>query len=99
MVRPIKSMQVAAARIGEGALEHRIDVTRNDELGMLGEEFNRMAARLQDSYAGLEDKVAERTRELAAALAELDEKSRQLETVSRHKSEFLANMSHECERR
>jgi signal transduction histidine kinase len=95
MVRPIKSMQVAATRIGEGALEHRIDVTRNDELGMLGEEFNRMAARLQDSYAGLEDKVAERTRELGAALAELDEKSRQLETVSRHKSAFLANMSHE----
>ena len=95
MVRPIKSMQLAAARIGEGALQHRIDVTRNDELGLLGEEFNRMAARLQESYAGLEEKVEERTRELGTALGELDVKSRQLETVSRHKSEFLANMSHE----
>ena len=95
MVRPITSMQVASARIGEGALDHRIEVTRKDELGMLAEEFNRMAARLQESYAGLEEKVEERTRELGTALAELDEKSRQLETVSRHKSEFLANMSHE----
>ena len=95
MVRPIKSMQIAAARVGEGELEHRIAVGSNDELGKLGEEFNRMAARLQDSYAGLEDKVAERTRELGSALAELDEKSRQLEGISRHKSEFLANMSHE----
>jgi signal transduction histidine kinase len=95
MVRPIKSMQVAAAGVGEGALEQRIDVTSQDELGKLGDEFNRMAARLQESYAGLEDKVAERTRELGSALAELDEKSRQLETISRHKSEFLANMSHE----
>jgi two-component system NtrC family sensor kinase len=95
MVRPIASMQVASARIGEGALDHRIEVTRKDELGMLAEEFNRMAARLQESYAGLEEKVEERTQELGTALAELDEKSRQLETVSRHKSEFLANMSHE----
>jgi signal transduction histidine kinase len=95
MVRPIKSMQVAAGRVGEGALEQRIDVKSEDELGKLGDEFNKMAARLQESYAGLEDKVAERTRELGSALAELDEKSRQLETISRHKSEFLANMSHE----
>ena len=59
MVRPIKSMQAASARIGEGALDHRIEVTRKDELGMLADEFNRMAARLQESYAGLEEKVEE----------------------------------------
>ncbi len=33
MVRPIASMQVASSRIGEGALDHRIEVTRKDELG------------------------------------------------------------------
>ena len=54
-----------------------------------------MAAQLEESYAGLEQKVEERTRELATALSELDEKSRELEAASRHKSEFLANMSHE----
>ena len=54
-----------------------------------------MAERLQESYAGLEQKVEERTRELATALGELDEKSRELEAASQHKSEFLANMSHE----
>ena len=54
-----------------------------------------MAARLEESYSHLEQKVQERTRELAAALGELDDKSRELEAVSRHKSEFLANMSHE----
>jgi signal transduction histidine kinase len=95
LVRPITSMQEAAARIGEGELDHRLDVPRSDELGLLADEFNRMAARLQESYAGLEEKVDERTRELTTTLAELDEKSRQLETVSRHKSEFLATMSHE----
>ena len=88
-------MQAAAAQIGAGALDQRIDVRGSDELGALAEEFNRMAGRLQESYAGLEQKVEERTRELEEALAELDEKSRELEAASTHKSEFLANMSHE----
>ena len=95
LVRPIESIQAAAAKIGSGALDQRIEIPSNDELGALAEEFNRMAARLRESYAGLEQKVEERTRELATALGELDEKSRELEAASRHKSEFLANMSHE----
>ena len=95
LVRPIESIQVAAARIGSGALDQRIDTTSRDELGALAEEFNRMAEQLEGSYANLEQKVDERTQELAATLEQLDEKSRELETASRHKSQFLANMSHE----
>ncbi len=95
LARPIEAIQVAAAKIGSGSLDQRIDVSSSDELGALADEFNRMAARLEASYAGLEQQVEERTRELAGALAELDEKTRELEAASRHKSEFLANMSHE----
>ena len=72
LVRPIESIQAAAAKIGSGSLNQRIEISSNDELGALAEEFNRMAARLQESYAGLEQKVEERTRELGTALAELD---------------------------
>jgi len=95
LVRPIESIQTAAAKIGSGALNQRIEIASHDELGALAEEFNRMAARLQESYASLEQKVEERTRELATALGELDKKGRELEAASLHKSEFLANMSHE----
>ncbi|MDQ3670911.1 MAG: sensor histidine kinase [Actinomycetota bacterium] len=95
MARPIEAMQAAAARIGAGALDQRIDVLSSDELGALAEEFNRMVERLEESYSGLEQKVEERTRELETALGELDEKSHELEAASKHKSEFLANMSHE----
>jgi len=95
LVRPIESIQTAAAKMGSGALNQRIDISSRDELGALADEFNHMAERLEASYEGLEQQVQERTRELATALAELDEKSRELEAASRHKSEFLANMSHE----
>ena len=95
LVRPIESIQAAASKIGSGALDERIEISSNDELEALAEEFNRMAAQLQESYASLEQKVDERTIELETALTELDEKSRKLEAASLHKSEFLANMSHE----
>jgi signal transduction histidine kinase len=95
LVRPIETIQVAAAKIGSGELDQRIEVSSNDELGALADEFNHMAEQLRESYVGLELKVEERTRELATALSELDEKSRELEAASQHKSDFLANMSHE----
>ncbi len=81
VVRPVGVLRQGAARIGAGALDHRIEVQTGDELEALATEFNRMAAQLQESYSGLEQKVEERTREL--------------EIANKHKSQFLANMSHE----
>ncbi len=88
MTRPIRALEAGAARIGGGALEERIDVRTNDELESLADAFNAMARQLRESYANLERKVDERTRELAGANA-------RLAVASQHKSEFLANMSHE----
>ena len=81
MVRPIQALQKGAARIGAGALDHRIEISSGDELEALGDQFNRMAAQLQDSYATLERKVDERTHELALA--------------NLAKSRFLAAASHD----
>ena len=88
MVRPIQALQEGAARIGGGALDQRIDVRTGDEVEALAEEFNRMTERLRDSYANLEQKVTERTRDLADALA-------QLEKANQHKSDLLSTVSHE----
>ena len=71
MVAPIRVLQAGAARIGAGELGHRIEVRTGDELEALADEFNRTTAKLQESYAGLEQKVAERTEELTRSLAEL----------------------------
>jgi signal transduction histidine kinase/CheY-like chemotaxis protein len=71
MAAPIRTLQAGAARIGAGDLGHRIQIRTGDELEALGEEFNRTAAQLQESYAGLEQKVEARTRELSKALEEV----------------------------
>ena len=88
MVGPIQALRAGAERIGGGDLSQRIRIKTGDELEALADQFNDMAGRLQESYAGLEQKVEERTREV-------EEKSRQLEMASQHKSQFLASMSHE----
>ena len=88
MVGPIQALRAGAERIGGGDLAQRIRIKTGDELEALADQFNDMAGRLQESYAGLEQKVEERTREV-------EEKSRQLEMASQHKSQFLASMSHE----
>jgi signal transduction histidine kinase len=68
MVGPIRALQAGAARIGAGDLDSRIDVRTGDELESLADQFNVMAGQLRQSYAGLEQKVAERTQELHASL-------------------------------
>jgi signal transduction histidine kinase/CheY-like chemotaxis protein len=81
MIDPIHKLRVGAMRIGGGDLSHRITIKTNDELEALGEQFNSMAEQLQESYATLERKVAERTQELQLANAA--------------KSRFLAMASHD----
>ena len=71
MVTPIRTLQAGAARIGAGELGHRIEVRTGDELEALADEFNRSTARLQESHEGLEQKVAERTGELARLVENL----------------------------
>ena len=71
MTVPIQALQQGAARIGGGDFAHRISIRTDDELEALASEFNRMAERLQESYATLEGKVAERTKDLTEALQQL----------------------------
>jgi signal transduction histidine kinase/CheY-like chemotaxis protein len=67
MVGPIEALRAGAERIGSGQLSQRLAIKTGDELEVLGEHFNDMAAHLEQSYATLERKVDERTQQLAQA--------------------------------
>ena len=88
VVRPLEALRQGVERIREGDLSARFDVKTGDEIEILADEFNDMAAHLRDAYAGLERKVAERTQALTIANEKLAE-------ASEHKSQFLANVNHE----
>jgi signal transduction histidine kinase len=79
---PIHALEEGATRIGQGDLKSRIDVTTGDELQSLAEHFNQMAGQLQESYANLEGKVEERTRQLARSVSELEALSEVSRTIS-----------------
>jgi class 3 adenylate cyclase/HAMP domain-containing protein len=71
MVVPIRKLQTGARELGANEFGHRIDVRTGDEVEELADHFNRMAGQLQESYARLEQKVEERTRDLAQSVSEL----------------------------
>jgi signal transduction histidine kinase/HAMP domain-containing protein len=66
MTGPILELRQGAATIGAGNLEHRTNIQTGDEIQELADEFNKMTDALQNSYATLEQKVAQRTKEISA---------------------------------
>ena len=82
MMRPIRTLDEGARRIGSGDLDQKIDVRTGDELQGLAEQFNRMTGKLRESYAGLERKVDARTRELKNSLEQQTAISEILRVIS-----------------
>ncbi|MGH6644090.1 MAG: cache domain-containing protein, partial [Bradyrhizobium sp.] len=83
MVGPIQALRAGAARIGGGDFGQRINIKTGDELEGLANQFNDMGARLQESYADLEDKVERRTAELSETLQQQTATADVLKVISR----------------
>lgn len=81
---PVAKLVNAAQMLSAGKLKHRldlIDISGPLEIEELARQFNLMAEQLHTSYTDLEQKVADRTRELAATNVELARKLRESETT------------------
>jgi len=68
--RPLRDLEAGARRLAAGNLDEHIPVRGADEFGRLAGSFNSMTLALKDATRNLEQKVADRTRELRAAQAE-----------------------------
>jgi len=79
ITKPIAELSRAAREVAEGQFDQRIVAPAGGELEELVEQFNLMAEQLQESYAHLEQKVADRTRELETVNAIAAEASSSLD--------------------
>jgi class 3 adenylate cyclase len=66
LTRPVIALSATVRRFAAKDFTARTDVKTRDEIGQLGENFNDMAATIQEHNEHLEDLVAIRTRELVA---------------------------------
>lgn len=64
ILEPLRSIQVSLEKIHKGDFKTRASVRREDEVGRMAQAFNFMAESLEESYAGLESKVEERTQQI-----------------------------------
>jgi HAMP domain-containing protein len=67
LLRPLGPLSEFAERISRGDWEFRVPGESRDELGLLGQAFNRMADDLSGMYRSLEARVEERTRQVRTA--------------------------------
>ncbi|XZN97676.1 MAG: ATP-binding protein [Microcoleus sp.] len=95
VTKPILQLNETAKDIAKGNWNQSGVINRRDEVGQLAKSFNSMAHQLQESFATLEQKVEERTSELATSNQQLELAKEKAEVANQAKSTFLANMSHE----
>ncbi len=73
---PIARLSEATRRIMAGDLGARVAIRTRDEIGLLARTFNDMTARLQGLVGTLEQRIAERTRDLEKRAVQLEAAAR-----------------------
>jgi signal transduction histidine kinase len=92
-LKPIRVLQQGVQEIGQGNLEHRIDIRSGDEIEVLAVEFNRMAERMQRAQEQLQrhsKELEQKVNQLRRLQAQLMQSERMAAT-----GELAAQIAHE----
>ncbi|MDJ0747539.1 MAG: ATP-binding protein [Xenococcaceae cyanobacterium MO_167.B27] len=84
LIEPIRDLSEAAITISEGNLDQKVNIKREDELGILAFSFNHMATQLKKSFE-----------ELQQTFQKLEKAKEEAVLANQSKDQFLANISHE----
>ena len=96
VTRPIAELIRSARELSQSrGYTSSLPTTRVKEVQELSASFEHMAQDLQASFSLLEQKVEERTSDLAEAYQKLARAKEKAEMANQSKSRFIANMSHE----
>ena len=98
LLNPMSSLLQVSGALSAGDLSKRVEVDRNDEIGMISGSLNRVADKMQYLIANLETNVGERTEELHRANMTLEENRDQLQLILDSAAEaiFGIDLNDEC---
>lgn len=86
---PIVNLTQIAQQMTNGAMDLRIKLDREDEIGVLGKSFNIMAERMQTIFSDLETMFAENSEQLKQAYKEIASLNQQLKQENKRLSTEL----------
>lgn len=95
VTHPLSRLLDAVVRIAHGHLDARVAVDSGGELAELEQGFNAMAGELQSASSDMQERIEERTRDLARLKEEAEQARASAESANQAKSQFLAHVSHE----
>lgn len=70
---PVNKLAAAVRRVSDGHLDQRVDIDSNDEIGILADDFNEMAAKLEETDRTLRNFLADASHELKTPLSSITE--------------------------
>lgn len=64
ILKPLRLLHQGATRVAAGKYDYRVDVSGNDDMAELGDSFNKMTTRFQETKQDLDRQVRERCKQL-----------------------------------